>query len=150
MISPVLHQEINVVYTPLDVIVVDRDILAVGVIPDSHPLSKSVRPVLEIVLIFPLSSVSDARVIKAILRAFHCVDIEEHFDLVLFSGIEKPLNLISSSFHASYVRSIRTMSPITNRKPDNFNFTLSKASYMLFSYPGIPMSSHQLVTFNRS
>jgi len=144
--SPVLDEEVNVVNTPLDVLMVDRSIGSLGVVPDSHPLSEGLRPVLEIVLIFPRKSVGLAAVIKAVLRAFHGVDVKEDFDFVLSAGVEEPLDLVSSAVHASFVRPVRTVSPVADGKSNDFDLTLSQAGNVLLSHPGVPMSPHQLIS----
>ena len=60
VMTPLLEETVNGVYSPVDAIKIDEVIAAIVIVPLTHPFSKSMRPMLEMGFIKPFSTVSDS------------------------------------------------------------------------------------------
>jgi len=99
----------------------------------------------EVILVDPSQLVLFARVIKAILRAFDSVDVEEDFDAMRGEAVHRPFNLVSSTIHAASVWTIGLKSPVTDWNANKLNATICELLEMLLFEPLVPMGAHHLV-----
>jgi len=65
--TPGIEETLDGVLSPVEVVLVDGDVVAGVVIPLAHPLTESMLPVTEVVLIGPNSSIGQARIIVSVL-----------------------------------------------------------------------------------
>mmetsp|Transcript_11064 Transcript_11064/g.7699 ORF Transcript_11064/g.7699 Transcript_11064/m.7699 type:complete len:308 (-) Transcript_11064:61-984(-) len=148
--TPSIEELADIVKSPVDVILVNVVIRVSIDIPVTDPVGGLDLPMAEVVVIKPLESQSLARVIETVLGILKTVNIKKDLEVVLLSGIKKPLNFVSSTISATFIRSIGLKSPVTNRKTKNLNTTVSEAGNIALSYPVVPMVSENLVTPIRS
>lgn len=100
----------------------------------------------EIVLVEPLSSVADTGVVESVLRSPHCVHVKENFDVVLFSRVEEPLDLVLGTLSAADVRTVRLEGPVTNRDSDDLNVSRDHLDEGVLGDPEIPVFTQHLVS----
>ena len=120
--------------------------MSLWVVPDSHPLSESVAPVLKVGFVKPFSLIGKSRVIESILRSLDGMDVKENLDSMCMSSVEEPLNFIVSSVSATNIWSILLESPVTNWETDDLDLSGSKICNEFFGNPGVPMCSKNLVS----
>jgi len=150
VVSPVLEDLVDVIDGPLDIVVVHVFESAAIVVQRSHPFAPGMAPVLEVVLVEPLSAVGEAGVIKAVLGSLHGVDVNQDLKAVFRSSVEEPRDFLPSPVHAADIGAVRAVSPVTDGQTDDLHATVSQRFDVVFSDPGIPMCAHKFVALFRS
>lgn len=68
--------------------------------------------------------------------------IDQYLDLVLEAGVKQPLNLVLCSVHAANIRSVLVDSPVTDRKSDSLDLSISECFNIILSVPVVVVSAH--------
>jgi len=140
VVAPSVEETLDGILGPVDVVLVDSEKAAAVIWVDlTHPFAPGVFPVREVVLILPLSSVADTRVVKSVLGSFDGMDIEQDLDVVLLGGIEEPLNLVLGALSAADVGTVGLEGPVTDWDSDDLNISGSHLHKSVLSDPKIPV-----------
>lgn len=145
--SPPVHQLLDVVEGPVDMVLVDVVIRPGRLVPVTDPVGREVFPVLEIVLVNPGEWLGLTRVVKTILGSLKAMDIEQNLDSVLFASIQEPLDLVFRTVHAAFVNIVWLQGPVTDWKSDNFDLSVGHVLDFGLGNPVFPMVSHKSISF---
>ena len=144
--TPSIKETLDGIDSPVDIIGVDLTVAPDGGIEFTHPLTVGLFPMREVVLVFPDSSVGEARVVISVLGALHGVHVEQDLDVVLLSHVKSPGNLVLGALSAANVGTIGLEGPVTDRETDDLNFTRGHVLEGLLSDPSIPMLTQNCVS----
>ena len=144
MITPSVKETLNGVLGPLDVVVVDGDILVVLKVPLAHPFADSL--VAKVVHIDPFGPICETRIVKAILRSLDGMNVEEDLDVILLGHVKEPLDFVLGTLSAANEGAIGLQGPIANGNPNDLNLAVSHHLERIFGDPGIPVITKDSVS----
>ena len=149
VVAPSVEKSVNGVNGPVVVLLVlGEDRASIIRVDGSLPLTPGVIPMVEgLAIVSPDGVVRKARVIKSVLRSNNGMDVEEDLDSILLGSIEEPLNGVISTLSAANIGAVGLEGPVTNRKTEHLNFSLSSLLDVILGDPGSPMITENSVSF---